>query len=728
MGFLGFGNKVEETGEVVLDYKPSISFGGDIIKKLSEKFKGEVENKTIKFPDELGEEHPFDFKLLGGLYAKYGFFTAVVDKYVDYVVGPGFFVDCKDEKAKKIIEDFMQDVNFDTILRKWIKEALIKGNGFIEIGGDKKEGVKGLKVLNADYMYVLRDYKGKIEQYNQYRGAFNKFSKEKIIDFKPDQIAHVPFNQVGDCAYGLGIGYPALQFMDSQIQQNKDMHIIQNRKANSPLHAKLGKVDGNTKIIPKPSDVTAFGKNMENMHSKTDWATDPLVEFKVIDFGNAGEKFEQSMEHDMNMLIYAFQIPSVLMGTANINEGIAKVQMDGFQRRIQSIQAEVEKIIEQKIFKRVLAANGLEVHVEFEWGAPSTLEVEGRMTLITDLIKSPTTSMTLSKMLEEELVQLLKLDTNEYEKNILEEEKKQEEERKRLEAQPTPIVPGQNKNFPKATPPKAAIAKQPKAEKYFIKKNNIVPVEGEVHLAEFIRKSGKKWLIISHKTGNNLGSFDSKIKAEKALKKMASYVRTKENYEYMKSCPNCNEKWESISDIEEWLGFSYKKYLKYIEKATEAYGFDFLKGVTEAEFDAGYLNEVQISKVRNVLNEGFKKGSSMSVMAKEMDKNVGLKDLYRMEDGKLKTGASGLPILARSAEKRSIGIVRTEVTRLANEGAVSYYKENKIKQVRWVASYGDRTCVECSGLDGQIFEINSYPDIPLHPMCRCTLTPVTELG
>jgi len=74
----------------------------------------------------------------------------------------------------------------------------------------------------------------------------------------------------------------------------------------------------------------------------------------------------------------------------------------------------------------------------------------------------------------------------------------------------------------------------------------------------------------------------------------------------------------------------------------------------------------------------------MSVMAKEMDKNVGLKDLYRMEDGKLKTGASGLPILARSAEKRSIGIVRTEVTRLANEGAVSYYKENKIKQVRWL--------------------------------------------
>jgi len=39
-------------------------------------------------------------------------------------------------------------------------------------------------------------------------------------------------------------------------------------------------------------------------------------------------------------------------------------------------------------------------------------------------------------------------------------------------------------------------------------------------------------------------------------------------------------------------------------------------------------------------------------MARQVDKQVGLKDLYRMEDGKLKTGASGLPILARSARKK----------------------------------------------------------------------------
>jgi hypothetical protein len=37
--------------------------------------------------------------------------------------------------------------------------------------------------------------------------------------------------------------------------------------------------------------------------------------------------------------------------------------MEAFQRRIQSIQAELEKVIEGQIFKRVLNANGLDVHV-----------------------------------------------------------------------------------------------------------------------------------------------------------------------------------------------------------------------------------------------------------------------------------------------------------------------------------------------------------------------------
>ena len=114
-------------------------------------------------------------------------------------------------------------------------------------------------------------------------------------------------------------------------------------------------------------------------------------------------------------------------------------------------------------------------------------------------------------------------------------------------------------------------------------------------------------------------------------------------------------------------------------------------------------------------------------MAKAVDEKVKPKDLYRLKAGKMQLGVSGMPILARSKEKRSIAIVRSEVTRMANEGATKHFKEGGIEKIRWVASFGPRTCPDCEALNGQIYPINEHPAIPLHTMCRCTLVPVTEL-
>ena len=828
-----WNKKVSEKGSVVnLDYKPSLS---DDFLKLSEQFKGEVEKKDVKFPQELGEEHPFDFKLTEGLYQKYGLVSAIVDKYVDFVVGPGFYITCDDERAKTIIEEFMKDVNFDSLLRAWCKEALKKGNGFFEIGGSKEKGVEGLKVLNANYMYVLRDKKGKVLGYRQYKGAFDKFSKEKVIDFNVDNVAHVGFNINGDCAYGLGIIFPAMKLIDDLLQNTKDMHQIYNRKANSPLHAKLGKVEGDTKIIPKPEDVAAFGTKMETMSNKTDWATDPLVDLSVVDFGNIGEKFSSVLEYDLDMLVYAFQMPFVLLGKANIPEGIAKVQMEAFQRRIQSIQAELEKIIEEKIFKRILRANGLDVHVEFEWGTPSVMEVEGRLALISELVKSPTTGMAMRNILEEELINLLKLDKDEFEKLKLEQEKQEEEERKRLEAQPQPLVPGQNKGFPKKPLPKAQQPKQPKPTKeefeiveskddtdiknlqlqnaifaLLLSKlgsnekegigekeevveqqtNNMDIIKSILEEQEKIRKEqmeeqekrrkeeldmlkqimvqaieskpkendnikqeieeiknklnktkivkqkvfSRKSLIPNFRVSNNGETKTQMIEKEDIKKeeikkeKINNKTRELKNYEIEKECKHCEESWNDIDDIKEWLGFNYKDYLGEILKVLGLYEFGQLKAVNEKELEAGYLSNEQVDKLKGVLKNGFEEGQGLKDIAKEVDKKVGIKDLYRMtEDGNIKTGVSGLPILARSADKRAIGIVRSEVTRLANAGAEEYFKQNGINKVGWVASYGDRTCPDCEALNGQIFNIGEHPSIPLHPLCRCTLKPIVEV-
>ncbi len=639
-------------------YKEGVS----LQRLLKEQFKGEIDRKEIKFPVNLGEEHPFDFNITDGVYRNMGFVNAVIDKFIDFIVGPGFFITSDDDRAKEIIENFMQDVNFDTILRAWIKEALIKGNGFLEIGGSKDEVPQGMKVLNANYMYVERDKYGVIEGYNQYKGKYQNFSKSKVIPFKPYQIAHIPFNKNADDAYGYGVIYAALNTIDNLLQQQKDLHMLMNRKANSPMHAKLG----TEKTRVKKKDVDAFGEKMEFLNNKHEWATDGLVDIKVVDFGNIGEKFDTVLNYDIDMMFYAFQVPSVLMGTGNINEGIANVQMDAFERRIQSIQVEVEKVIENDIFQRVLVANGIEgTHVEFEWGKPSSLEVAKRLQVMTEVMKIPTSSPAIGKLLEKEMVKLLKLNEAEYVELLIadeeEKEKYEEEERAREEERKQPIVPGQN-----AKPPSPVL-----------KKN------------------------------------------EKVAKK---HVCTSA----------CNHKhdegfYEQFVTLKEWLGFNFSEYLDDIILSIKDDKFKDLLGTTKTQIAAGKFSDSQVSELKKVLETGFKKGSSMSEMAEEVTKKVKPKDLYRIKNGKVMKGVSGLPILSRRKEVRSIGIVRTEVTRVANQGAVKTYIDNGIKKVQWVSSFGPRTCPECEALNGKIYGVREYPDIPLHAMCRCTLVPITEV-
>ena len=105
-----------------------------------------------------------------------------------------------------------------------------------------------------------------------------------------------------------------------------------------------------------------------------------------------------------------------------------------------------------------------------------------------------------------------------------------------------------------------------------------------------------------------------------------------------------------------------------------------------------------------------------------------LKDLLKVEDGAIALKANGSAVLLRGKEHRAISIIRTEVTKVANEGAKKQFKEGGVTNIRWVSSFGARTCPRCEDLNGEIFPIDDHPSIPLHGMCRCTLVPVTELG
>jgi SPP1 gp7 family putative phage head morphogenesis protein len=619
---------------------------------MKESFQGEVVDIPIRFPKELGAEHPFKFEDAEKVFKKVGIINGGINKLVDNIVGE-FHINLDNPNSKKIIDTFIKETEFPVVIREWIKEALVKGNGFIEINlTDQK-----IRVLNANNMYVKRDNKGNVKEYNQYLGNLSTFApnSRKLTNFKVNQIAHLKLNKISGEPYGYGIILPSERVVEHWVNGDEDVHKLVKRKGGAPIHAKMGQPGE----AVSSEDVDAMADKLKFMTNRTEWTTDGNVEFKVIDFGPLGQSLTDLKHSDFLDLLGGMQIPEVLMGSGQLNEGIAKVQLEGLQRTIASYQDEIEGIIEEKIFRPLLNANGLDEEIEFVWNLPSETEINNRIDRLTKLLESFNISENMRRMLQLELAKLLNIeDADEY---LIEPEVGVDEEEIDMENQVKQAgIDGANAKA-EATKVSAEAKKESKLkqpETPGAKPN--ARANAEVNLTESI---------------------------------VSGDISVKE-----------------FVNLQEIKGFNYSDYLIKILRRLRYDKFDDLRAITEADLNNGLLSENDVNKLRIILKDGFRRNKPIRQIENEIRDNLNLKDRLD-ENGTLQL----------SAESRPNVIARTETVRLANAGLLDNYKENGINKVRWLAALSDRTCIQCESRNGEVHQLNeSYGLIPLHPSCRCS--------
>jgi len=180
--------------------------------------------------------------------------------------------------------------------------------------------------------------------------------KSNVVEFKPNQIGHLKINDDADAAYGLGFIWPSVKALENFVQNEYDVHRLMTRKAGAPYHVKLGQPGE----IVQQGDIDDFKTKLEYQNTRTEWVTDGSVEITAIDFGKLGESLTSLIKQDLLMIYAGFQIPEVLVGSGQLNEGIAKVQLEGIQRKAASIQEKIESILEEKVFKPLLLAQNLD--------------------------------------------------------------------------------------------------------------------------------------------------------------------------------------------------------------------------------------------------------------------------------------------------------------------------------------------------------------------------------
>ena len=71
-------------------------------------------------------------------------------------------------------------------------------------------------------------------------------------------------------------------------------------------------------------------------------------------------------------------------------------------------------------------------------------------------------------------------------------------------------------------------------------------------------------------------------------------------------------------------------------------------------------------------------------------------------------------------------LIRTEASHVFNTASIERYEEAGVEQIEVLVEDDDSICDDCLALDGQIFDIDKAPTLPIHPNCRCCYVPVVD--
>jgi len=110
--------------------------------------------------------------------------------------------------------------------------------------------------------------------------------------------------------------------------------------------------------------------------------------------------------------------------------------------------------------------------------------------------------------------------------------------------------------------------------------------------------------------------------------------------------------------------------------------------------------EFFINKVKTDIKKSLIAGNSIEVINKTIDKDFN----------------SGVNVSNR--------LIDNEVSRMFNVALIQAYKEMGVSKVVYNSTLDANTCTECASNDGEIFNIDDAPELPLHISCNCFFTPL----
>ena len=337
-----------------------------------------------------GARHDYNKEQYKNLYLKIELIQRGINTTAQHATQVGFRVIGKNDDNNELIREWTEYMNYDIFLYDVDRHWLIYGDCFIEIVKESANivdgwGIKELKLLDPDTMYVYAKENGDIIGYVQHpkTSRLKGFTPEKISDttpdskravgrkqktwkelvtdrypnaivFDPEEIVHRKWNPMPSSNYGTST-IEALKFTLTIYRgMVQDLSSMIHRYGSPMIHWKVG----TEAITISPKAIIAFSEYINTRPVGVDPVTSGIVVGDVLSAGEKAMDINSYIIALRNDLLLGIGVPnSVLGGITLSGQSASETELEGFSRRIGVIHQLLQDMSNKEIFPIVLGEN-----------------------------------------------------------------------------------------------------------------------------------------------------------------------------------------------------------------------------------------------------------------------------------------------------------------------------------------------------------------------------------
>ena len=159
-----------------------------------------------------------------------------------------------------------------------------------------------------------------------------------------------------------------MQTISRKLSIEQDLMTIISRKANAPYNVTVG--DENN--FPSNDDLNTVRQDFEDLQNDQEWVHGPHVKIDTLGFKDKLLDLNEYLKYFQDQIIFGLEVPIVMLGQGSIPEGLAQTQKEVFERKIVSLQLNIETVLEKELFPRILQAHNIMLkHVKLAWQPPA---------------------------------------------------------------------------------------------------------------------------------------------------------------------------------------------------------------------------------------------------------------------------------------------------------------------------------------------------------------------